>query len=46
MVAGDSSSPEARDSVSRADRLALGDVALDQRFQQQLGAVVEHGGTG
>jgi hypothetical protein len=28
---------------ARAHRLAVGDIALDQRFQQQLGTVIEHG---
>jgi hypothetical protein len=42
MVAGDSSSPGARQRA-RAHRLAVGDVALDQRFQQQLGTIIEHG---
>jgi hypothetical protein len=37
MVAGDSSSPDAR-----TDRLAVGDVAFDQRLQQRQGALV-HG---
>ena len=31
---------------ARADRLAVGDVALHQRFQQQLGAFVERGDVG
>ena len=28
---------------ARANRLAIGNVALDQRFQQDLGTVIQHG---
>jgi hypothetical protein len=34
--------PEARDKRARAHRLSVGDVALDQRFHQQLGTIIEH----
>ena len=34
--------PEARDSV-REPTVALFDIALDQRFEQQLGTVIQHG---
>ena len=43
IVAGDSSRPDGARQRARADRLAVGDVALDQGFQQHLGTVVEHG---
>ena len=42
IVAGDSSRPDGARQRARADRLAVGDVALDQGLQQDLGALVEH----
>ena len=42
IVAGDSSRPAGARERARADRLAVGDVALDQGLQQGLGALVEH----
>ena len=42
MVAGDSSRPDARDSVREPTGWPVGDVALDQRFEQQLGTIIEH----
>ena len=42
MVAGDRSRPEIARQRARAHRLALGDVALDQRLEQDLGATIEH----
>ena len=42
MVAGERSRPGVARQRARADRLALGDVALDKRLEQDLGALVEH----
>ena len=43
MLAGLRSRPEKLDERARADGLAVGDVALDQRLQQELRALVQHG---
>ena len=42
MVAGRKIEPGILRQGARADRLALGDVALDQRLEQDLRALVEH----
>ncbi len=42
MVAGESSSPDARDKRARTYRLAVGDVAFDQGLEQGSCALVQH----
>ena len=42
IVAGDKSRPEALDNVRAAHGLPVGDIALYQRLQQQLGTIIEH----
>ncbi len=41
IVAGDRSRPEILRQRTRTDRLAVGDIAFDQGFQQGLGAGIE-----